>query len=134
MFTFALIPSYVIEPQKAVRHEDLTNVQSLFADKWYDIGLELLHPRDEIYLKSIRTGKHETIESCTKMLDLWLDRQPNATWNQLIDALRSPGVELFDVASTIEDLLKGKFSVLRILAYTYKYQEKFKILQSIGIK
>jgi len=39
------------------------------------------------------------------MLELWLNRQPNATWNQLIKALRAPGIELNNVASKIEKML-----------------------------
>ena len=39
------------------------------------------------------------------MLDLWIDKQPYASWNQLIDALRSPGVEMINVASKIEGML-----------------------------
>ena len=39
------------------------------------------------------------------MLELWLKRQPNATWNQLIKALKAPGIELNNAASEIEEML-----------------------------
>ena len=40
-----------------------------------------------------------------EMLELWLSRQPDATWNQLIKALRAPGIELNSAASEIEGML-----------------------------
>jgi len=87
----------------------LKDVRSLFAKNWYDVGLELLEPEDENKLDEIQTNKGGNVsECCTDMLHLWLQKQPYATWNQLIDALKSPGVEMFDVASKIEGMLKGK--------------------------
>ena len=86
----------------------MKNVKSLFAKNWYDVGLELLEPEDESKLDEIQTDKGGNVnECCGVMLYLWLQKQPYATWNQLIDALRSPGVELFDVASKIEEMLNG---------------------------
>ena len=50
---------------------------------------------------------------CTKMLQLWLERQPDATWEQLIQALKE--VEMNELGSTIEQELssvsKGKLFV-----------------------
>ena len=86
----------------------LKNVKSLFADKWYDIGLELFDPEDESKLDEIQSNKGGNVgDCCGEMLRVWLQKQPYATWNQLIDALRSPGVELFVVASKIEEMLNG---------------------------
>ena len=39
------------------------------------------------------------------MFDLWLKKQPTASWNQLIEALRQPGIELDTLASNIEQIL-----------------------------
>ncbi|XP_065885365.1 glycylpeptide N-tetradecanoyltransferase-like isoform X2 [Dysidea avara] len=41
------------------------------------------------------------------MLELWLHKQPKATWNQLIEALKAPGIELDDVASEIEGIFES---------------------------
>ena len=38
------------------------------------------------------------------MLDVWIDKQPGASWNQLIDALRSPALELHNVENKRENL------------------------------
>ena len=39
------------------------------------------------------------------MLDLWLMKQPTASWNQLIEALRQPGINLGTLATKIEQVL-----------------------------
>ena len=81
-------------------------MRDLVADKWYDIGLELLEQKDERTVNIIKTNNAGNVaECCTEMLELWLKRQPNATWNQLIKALRAPGIELNNAASKIEKML-----------------------------
>ena len=74
--------------------------------KWHDLGAELLDGED--------VGKLDTIEAdnptdhdkcCAKMFKLWLRKQPTASWNQLIEALRQPDIELLTLASRIEQML-----------------------------
>ena len=74
--------------------------------KWYELGTELLDSGD--------VGKLDTIEAdhptdhdkcCLKMFQLWLRKQPTASWNQLIEALRQPDIELHALASRIEQML-----------------------------
>ena len=36
------------------------------------------------------------------MLMYWLETDSNATWNDLVEALKSPGVELNSVATMVE--------------------------------
>ena len=81
-------------------------VRDLITDRWYDIGLELLEQKDEKAVKIIKKENPGDIsECCTEILELWLNRSPNATWNQLIEALKAPGIELNDAASKIEGML-----------------------------
>ena len=42
---------------------------------------------------------------CSKMFQLWLKRCGGATWNQLVQALRVPGIEMFELANKIESML-----------------------------
>ena len=42
---------------------------------------------------------------CTKMFQLWLDRHPEASWRQIIQALREPNIEMNELANTIEQKL-----------------------------
>ena len=44
---------------------------------------------------------------CTEMFQLWLSKQPRASWNQLIDSLRQPGIDLNRLANEIEQMLKS---------------------------
>ena len=81
-------------------------VSSLFEASWYKIGLNLLNEDDEHKLDLIKINCREnTNKCCMEMLKLWLQKQPNASWDQLIEALKSEGVELNYVASIIEGKL-----------------------------
>ena len=78
------------------------------ATKWKDIGVELLEQKDVEKLNVIkRNNAGDCIECCGEMLELWLHKQPKATWNQLIEALKAPGIELDDVASEIEGIFES---------------------------
>ena len=86
--------------------KNLRFVRDLIADRWYDVGLELLEQKDERAVNVIKKNNAGNItECCMEMLELWLNRQPDATWNQLIKALRAPGIELNDAAYKIEGML-----------------------------
>jgi len=56
-------------------------------------------------LRIIKSNKLGKVECCAEMLELWIDRQRNATWNQLIKALRAPGIEMYHAAFEIESML-----------------------------
>jgi len=73
--------------------------------KWYDLGLELL---DDEY-----AGELETIHKdyrndgsktcCQKMFSKWLETRDDASWDQLIEAMRT--IKLNSIASDVEQLL-----------------------------
>ena len=80
--------------------------------EWYDIGLELLDEEDECMLNTIRLNYPENSDRCTtEMLQLWLARKSNPSWNQLIDALRAPHIKLEALASNIEGMLSKGITV-----------------------
>ena len=72
--------------------------------KWHDLGIELLDP-DVEGLDAIEAEHRSGLSKCTKMFQLWLKKQPTASWNQLIEALRQRGIELGTLASNIEEML-----------------------------
>ena len=45
------------------------------------------------------------------MFNYWLETDADASWQQLIDALRSPVIELPVVAADVEKILTGKHSM-----------------------
>ena len=73
--------------------------------KWHDLGIELLDYNDVGELNTIEAEHSSVLNKCTKMFDLWLKKQPTASWNQLIEALRQPGIEMGTLASKIEQML-----------------------------
>ena len=74
--------------------------------KWYDLGIELLDFYGVEELDTIE-AEHPTDlkKCCTKMFISWLRKQPSASWNQLIEALRQPNIELDTLATKIEGML-----------------------------
>ena len=81
----------------------------LVAIKWHDLGLELLDAcvEDEGLLLEINKNYRDCKECCREMFKLWIDIQAaSASWNQLIEALREPSLELTEVAVKIEGILQ----------------------------
>ena len=62
----------------------------------------LLNEDQESHLDTIRNNKTSDNEECCKdMFWYWLTTNLNATWQQLIDALKTPGVNLPAVAAQL---------------------------------
>jgi len=79
------------------------------ADRWKDIGVHLLDSTliDQRVLEVIAADHPHSIEGCCKcMLEKWLNTQENASWNQLIEAIKN--IELPYLASQLEKKLKGE--------------------------
>ena len=58
-------------------------------------------------LKIIETNNSEVTRRCTDMLIYWLESHSNATWNDLVQALQAPGVELNNVAAMVLETFTG---------------------------
>ena len=70
------------------------------------MGLELLEPEDEEKLNEIQSNNQMDVnERCKQMFQLWLQKRPDATWDQLIQALKE--VEVDQLASKINGMLKS---------------------------
>ena len=89
--------------------KDLYNhVVPRVADKWKDIGVELLHPTliDDRVLEMIKGNHPHSNEECCKiMFDKWLESQKEASWNQLLEAIKATGLKY--IASKLENELTG---------------------------
>ena len=82
------------------------HVRDDITGKWHDIGVELFDVEDESVLNTIMINHPGNTDQCTaKMLRLWLERKSDATWNQLIQALRAPSIKLEGLALKIERML-----------------------------
>ena len=76
--------------------------------RWYTLGVKLLHENQESHLDVLKlnhAGDNETC--CMEMFWHWLSTNTSATWQQLIEALRSSGVKLPTVAADLEKMLTG---------------------------
>ena len=59
-------------------------------------------------LNTIRIDNPGDSEKCAgEMLQLWLQKKSDATWNQLIQTFREPHIKLEVLALNIESLLSG---------------------------
>ena len=73
------------------------------SSKWHELGLELLEQEDEGTLNEMEANyPSDVTECCKKMFQLWLDRCPNPTWNQLIQALKK--IKLNNLADKIDGM------------------------------
>ena len=68
--------------------------------KWYDIGLELKVP--EPTLKSIESKYTDDKVCLREVITAWLKAGDNATWESLVDALRTKVVDEPKLAAVLE--------------------------------
>ena len=70
--------------------KQLNKLKKSISFKWHDLGIELLEPEDIRTLDEIQSNyPRDASTCCTKMFQLWLDKQPEASWEWLIEALRA---------------------------------------------
>ena len=72
---------------------------------WRDLGIELLGQGGIVDLDVIKADNVNVTECCSKMLTLWRQRQTDASWSQLIEALKR--LKLNRIATEIEKRLKS---------------------------
>ena len=76
------------------------------ADKWRDLGVQLLLPSHQRILKVLaKDHPHDAATCCKRVLEKWLDTTTDATWNQLIRALKSPSIQLDYLAHKLEQIM-----------------------------
>lgn len=68
--------------------------------KWYDIGLELKVPQPT--LKSIESKYGEDKICLREVVAVWLKTSDHATWESLVDALRTRVVDEARLAAELE--------------------------------
>lgn len=77
--------------------------------KWKALGEVLLHCGivETGYLEITETDNpKDVVECCRKMFRKWLETDKDASWEQLIIALQSPGVQLNFLAEEIKKKLQ----------------------------
>ena len=82
------------------------------ATEWNELGIELFNEEDIHMLDTIETDHKKDKKRCFEMFRKWLMTYDKVTWNQLVEALKSPGVQLRPVAAKLEENLIGKYNNL----------------------
>jgi len=98
-------------------HRDLLNVLiPKAADKWHELGIQLLDQLHVSRLDQISADYPKNVQKCCyEMLRYWLQVDTEATWYKIIQALKSPGVLLSVAAAEVEQELKGKYQNVQYL-------------------
>jgi len=93
---------------KPTKKKILDHVVAHVIPQWYELGLTLLNENQDSHLDVIQSN-HATDNKkcCMEMFWYWLSTNTNASWQHLIEALRSPGVGLPVVATDLEKMLTG---------------------------
>lgn len=88
------------------------HVVPIIASKWRDVGIELLRADKQNVLDIIETNhSHDAVTCCKCVLKKWLDTSIDASWNQLITALKSPSIDLDYLATQIEQMMTTKCEI-----------------------
>ena len=77
--------------------------------KWYQLGIQLKLNAKK--LEDIYKLPDDSTYKTTKMFELWLDTNPNATRRQVVDALRKEVIEEITVAHEYEQTLRKSSSL-----------------------
>ena len=98
---------YIVVKSTPTKNELLDHVIPNVTSRWYILGAKLLKDQESHLdvIESNHPGDNE--KCCMKMFWHWLSTNTDATWQQLIEALRSPAVKLPAVAADLEKMLTG---------------------------
>ena len=79
------------------------HVVNSVAGKWKDLGVQLLPP--EMVDIIAADHPHDVVSCCKCVLKKWRETATDATWNQLINVLRSSSVQMDYFAGQLEQML-----------------------------
>ena len=89
-------------------------VNNVANTKWINLGVQLLQTHE---IDMIVASHHHNVITWQCVLQKWLETNINATWNQLIEALRRPSIQLDYLASQLEQMLIPERKIMS----TYQY-------------
>ena len=98
---------HLVYSKPSIKKLQIHNVITDIGPKWYQLGIALLDDEHMSQLKIIRKDNDDEISRCTDLFIYWLQSHSNPTWYQLIQALRSNGVNLESVASMLGRIFHG---------------------------
>ena len=92
--------------------KDISNIViPKVAKKWHELGIQLLKQSQLPKLDEIQKAYPNDLQRCcVEMLKYWLTVTPEATWDNLIHALRAPGLEMLAIADEVEKEVEGYYT------------------------
>ena len=89
------------------------------SSRWYELGKALLDDEQQAYVDATQAEIVSLSEKCTKMFHCWINSSTNATWNNLLEAVKELGDNEMDFAANIlKDIFVGWLHVtLMIMQY-----------------
>ena len=88
--------------------KDLSNfVVPKVGSKWYMLGVQLLDQQYVATLQTIKADCKKAEERCIEMFNEWLTTDNDASWDKLIDGLKSPSVKLNSLAEKLQKMPKN---------------------------
>ena len=86
--------NYIVEDRPDIRYlnshvrSHICSACDLSSGIWKDLGIELMGQDSVADLNTISANNRgDVVGCCSSLFSLWLQRQPEANWKQLIDAL-----------------------------------------------
>jgi len=80
-----------------------TRVIDVASSRWHQLGIQLLDDDHVAQLDIIKKNNGDVTERCTALFKYWLRMYPNANWYELVAAMKAPGVELNELAASVEE-------------------------------
>ena len=69
------------------------------------MGIELIDESEEDLINLQENFPNDADKCCSKMFQLWRKKSKDVTWKRFVEALRVPGIEMFELANKIESQL-----------------------------
>ena len=99
---------YYVDSSKPLLRDLHNIVIPKVANDWYNLAIQLFNESQLPRLDEISTiYSNDRRRGCVEMLKCWLKVTPGATWNNLIHALRAPGLQLLAIANDVEKEVEG---------------------------
>ena len=89
------------------------------AQKWKDLGVQLLRPDQENILNIIEMDNNDSTSRCKCVLEKWLETATDATWDCLIEALESPNIRLDYMANQLKQRMIIQSKKILSLPYLF---------------
>ena len=116
---FVLISDIISILKETPKEYELSYLLADINDKWYDIGLSLLVPRNVLNRRKRSGDSNHT--KLSKVISFWITNQPSpVTWERVITGLESPFVNNKEKADLIRHYVSTGKNSKSLLCYVIR--------------